>query len=117
MKIRTNYVSNSSSSSFCIMGVAMPVKEAFNTIRKALAIADDDIDAWDLMCTFAKEFDIGWAEGIAIYEDQIVFGWDATYMKDDETLKEFKDKIQCSLVRAGIDPEGMGWHTDGGWDG
>ena len=70
MKIRTGFVSNSSSSSFCLCGI---------TVEKEPTIQSSSI----LQCE----------SGISEYYDEYVVGVDVCRMKDDETLLQFKTRI------------------------
>lgn len=115
MKVRSGFVSNSSSSSFLIYGITMDAGELAKHL-KPLADAGKIID-YDKNVVSAEDL-----EGMEIYElaeylelpkgigydapsyfDQIYIGasWDS--VKDDETGKEFKNRVFESLKEAGFD--------------
>lgn len=102
MKIRNGFVSNSSSSSFCILG--------FN--------ADDiGVDINDIpRGTFIEE-----AWGISDYYEQKFIGCDPSSQKDDETLGHFKERIveeiNFHFGEGKAKVEDIRWYTDGGYDG
>ena len=103
MKIRTNYVSNSSSSSFCVLGV----------------VGENDYDYYDdkiytgngktILCIY---------NGISDYYDSIVIGASPNEMMENETLSEFKERICKDFKEHGIEvkPDELGWIIDGGMD-
>ena len=86
MKIRNGFVSNSSSSSFCIFGVRL--EDDF--LIEALNIKDDE-ELYDLEL-----------KGLNIHRDGegqcCYIGRDLISIKDNETGKEFKDGVK-SLLR------------------
>ena len=101
MKIRTNYVSNSSSSSFCILGIVVDYNEVGY-------VDTDDLD------------DITSYTGIDNYsEEDLIVGAAPNRMRDDETLLDFKKRILEQLHQLGFKDtklEDLDWHIDGGMD-
>jgi hypothetical protein len=100
MKVRTGYVSNSSSSSFCIFGVNLDEKDAK---ERMLALATDeqrkkDIEecgAYEMLYDekgifFSGGDPNGWKSGIFVG-----LGWDT--IGDDETGGQFKKRVQSRL--------------------
>lgn len=101
MKVRIGYVSNSSSSSFCILGIKTPEH-----------IEDEyDIKYYGDILTYEY--------GIYNYYNQYFIGAKPSCMKDNETLLEFKQRICEALKKNNIDvkPEDLQWFTDGGYEG
>ena len=104
MKIRSGYVSNSSSSSFCILGF-----EATN-------------DAWDKIDAIPYSGrtpeTLNSESGISD-EDLRLIGYNPSKMKEDETLSQFKDRIVAEAAKLGIvvDKNKIDWYTDGGYNG
>ena len=101
MKIRTNYVSNSSSSSFCIMGIVVD-KDKYDSVDLS---SGEDLTSWT---------------GIDNYsETDLIIGASPHAMKDEETLIEFKNRIRKQLQLAGftdVTVSDLDWHIDGGND-
>lgn len=113
MKIRTSYVSNSSSASFCIMGAVFEISNDVD-ILDAFDDYTDETDNPSLVCE----------EGLDEYYKQFVIGIPAMRMLDDETLKQFKSRVYKELkkfskrmnVELGINEEDIEWRIDGGQD-
>lgn len=72
MKTRAGFVSNSSSTSFCIMGVAVSEN---NYEKLYLLTKETDLDYY-----------------IDCYDDRTYVGLEPNEMKDTETLAEFKQR-------------------------
>jgi hypothetical protein len=100
MKIRNGFVSNSSSSSFCIVGKQYS-EEEYETIF-------NDLD-WESPIY-----------GVRITEyDPYTVGLNITTMKDNETLAEFKKRAYEEIhnIDQNIKLEDITIHVDGGYDG
>jgi hypothetical protein len=100
MKIRNGFVSNSSSTSFCLLGLCL----GKNARKKAQEIIKDT--------QLRMERDCGGG-------DYIYVGMPPEAMKDEETLKEFKDRILkqiCDKDPSFVNTK-LEWITDGGYDG
>lgn len=100
MKVRKGFVSNSSSSSFCVVG------KQYN---------EED---------YEKIFnDLDWESpiyGVRITEyDPYTVGLDINKMKDEETLAEFKKRAYEEIYKIDKDIklEEISIHVDGGYDG
>lgn len=104
MKIRSGFVSNSSSSSFCILGVEVDS----DTFEKVDAIPYNERTTETLN-----------GETSISYEGQYYVGYDPGKMKEDETLSQFKDRIVDAASKVGITikKEEISWITDGGYNG
>ena len=128
MKIRSDYVSNSSSSSFVIVG------KVFSDLDELMDILVKDKDKLlkELKKECGSEYDYESIEDfiaenslsevlyrvlentgldfqIAGLADEVLVGYDMKSgdhkMKDDETLKEYKDKVVIALNEKGLDAE------------
>lgn len=104
MKIRSGFVSNSSSSSFCILGVET-TSEIFYKI--------DQIPYSERTPTTLDN------ESNISSEGTYYIGYAPEKMKDNETLSEFKDRIvsEASALGISIDRQHISWYTDGGYNG
>lgn len=113
MKIRYDFVSNSSSSSFVLWGISYDTDELAEKLRAAGFVPKEsggeersaaaDIDA------FLEDNKISYDEYVFGYDDNyIAFGLSPEEMKDNETLKEFKTRVIDRLKSYGLPIEGSG---------
>ena len=136
MKVRSCYVSNSSSTSFCIVGI-VATNDEFDVDSKNLrtALVADGLDEANSMdaleiinnlhCRFYdRKFrmllgDISVQHGLGNYSsDDVIVGLDIGRMRDDETLGQFKDRAYEQLKKIGFtgNREKISIHVDGGYD-
>lgn len=87
MKIRNGFVSNSSSSSFCIFGLSFPTGE-LNSIEENF---EDNI--WNL----TYDVNLECYNGLDKYYDEICIGIDMTSLPRDKTLDEIEVEVQEKL--------------------
>jgi hypothetical protein len=102
MKKRIGFVSNSSSSSFCLLGISFENdKEYYN----------------EKIENSKSNLDYEWA--CNSYDDTFTVGFSPDKMKDDETLLQFKQRIIDEFKKEGFDytPDDLDWIIDGGYDG
>ena len=110
MKIRLDYVSNSSSSSFVICGALFTMKDIpEKLIKKAKQSADDEeieYDTWYLSEAIqSKGLDVQIAcddYGVEGEGSDICVGLDPNLMKNNETLLDFKNRVIKKLNAAGF---------------
>lgn len=100
MKIHLGFISNSSSSSFCILGIYFDNEDAapkYNFDRKLIEAHSACNDG----------------------DDSFYLGTSPERMRDDETLLQFKERIATALTEGGFPtkPEDLNWFTDGGYNG
>ncbi len=107
MKIRSSFVSNSSSSSFCIMGVLLDC----DSPEKAFSKWDAHEYPDDFFST------LQFREGIDELADYSVVGMDINAMKDDETKAQFRHRVFEELQKYGYigDESTVDFRVDGGY--
>ena len=138
MKVRLNYVSNSSSSSFCIVGI-VATDDEFDVDSKnfrAALVADgldeeqvNSMDAPEIIDTMHCRFyerkrrmllgDISVKHGLGNYSsDDVIVGLDIGRMRDNATLGQFKDRAYEQLKDIGFtgNREKISIYVDGGYD-
>jgi hypothetical protein len=105
MKVRTGFVSNSSSSSFCVYGAYVD-NDLFDQLEK------NKLDILE-----AANID---SHGAPPYGDnKTMVGRSLTSIKDDETGKQFKDEVRKYMIEVFGESiiEKLGMHEDGWYDG
>lgn len=108
MKIRNGFVSNSSTSSFCVFGVISEgIEEDYDD--------DKDMDASEELEEKAS------SAGLEVHRtpdgDQYVIGISARKLPMDKTLNEMVIIISKKLKSIGIKFDKIGWHEEAWSDG
>ena len=102
MKVRNGFVSNSSSSSFCIYGTSMDLSDLIEKVRESNLIPEDELDRLEEneelyeIAELVKE-KIGLSSYQDYENDSIWFGREWSTIDDDETGKQFKEDIKSKL--------------------
>ena len=103
MKVRAGFVSNSSSSSFCIYGTSMELDELIEKIKESNLIPEEELermeedDEWYDLGELLEE-----KLGLSTYqsEDYFWIGREWSGIDDDETGRQFKDGVKSKLEKA-----------------
>ena len=111
MKIRYDFVSNSSSSSFVLWGISYDTDELAEKLRAAGLVPEEsggeERSATACINAFLNDKKIPYDEYVFGYDDNyIAFGLSPAEMKDNEILKEFKVRIVDKLKSYGIYVDG-----------
>lgn len=121
MKIRNGFVSNSSSTSFCIYGTVMDTYELENLITGSEDKTDEqivllakmklnDIDAsediHEILENIASKYDLS---HYTSDDGECFIGRDVTSIRDDETGKEFKESTAEKLKSIFGDKIELSW--------
>ena len=105
MKIKTDFVTNSSTTSFVVIGVRLDLSDVPEDFIKAIA-EEHQLDPKTLMDSenrysfpdyFTKGSDLAYSFG-SEYDEQLMIGIRYSEMNDDETLLDFKNRVQLQIL-------------------
>lgn len=109
MKVKLDFITNSSTTCFVVMGACIKRDDISDEYLKLVAEKQDKtleevkerdyfyetldtlLQGTDLQFTFGPEWD---------YEDQPMIGIGFTAMNDDETFKQFKNRVQLQVLES-----------------
>ncbi len=103
MKIKVDFVTNSSSSSFVVIGTRVEIDniplDSFQNIKEKVKITAEDIteDPYRYLEPVLEGSDLDHSSGCEYGEGSLMIGIPYTRMKDDETLKQFKERVQKEI--------------------
>ena len=130
MKIRTDYVSNSSSSSFMVVGKVFTwddlvdiakrnkLTSKYHEVKDGEEPDYEDWDSYDITYELEGKFpDLEFNRGIDSYYDDYCIGMGYDSMKPDETRKDFEERIAKQLTEmTGKEITNVSCLVDGGRD-
>lgn len=107
MKVRNGFVSNSSSSSFCIYGTSMDFGDILEKVKNSNFLTEEEMKMFN---EDDDGDDVEWYEvgemladkcGLSSYtdydNDTLWLGLEWSSVGDDETGRQFKDKVKSKL--------------------
>ena len=95
MKIRQGFVSNSSTTSFCIYGICLEKDDLLEKIKPEIKEKVDEEyreDVYEIIEEVQDKVSVH-----SIYDDEIYIGLSFTLIQDDETGAQFKERVKKAI--------------------
>lgn len=108
MKIRNGFVSNSSSSSFCIYGTCVDMDELLEKVKSTSILSEEELERVDELIENDESYEVvemleEKVDGLVFHSDyendQYYIGRNWSSVEDDETGKEFKNNVKEELEK------------------
>ena len=125
MKIRIDYVSNSSSSSFMVVGHVFDNEELMKIAEYNKLVSEyhdtpedySEWSSWEIIEALEERFpDLDFRHGIENFYDEVCIGMEYDRMKDSETKKDFEKRIADKLKELTGQEKSIECLVDGGRD-
>lgn len=98
MKIRHGFVSNSSSTSFTIIGICDDADTIYEKLKLAHPKFAEDVEDYDLIDEVVEGLGLGLSHYIP-YGEYVYIGLDYENIGDDETGKQFRERAQKEVSK------------------
>lgn len=118
MKIRTGFVSNSSSSSFCIVGFIFDKDRHLN--KEEGDNVKSEAEWQDIAVELCSDRALSTEYGISRYMDELLIGREIECIRDNTMFGEFRQDILHEAIAAGfrnLTLDDIRIYVDGGYDG
>ncbi len=107
MKLKLDFITNSSTTCFVVMGANINVdkipEEYAKHIQEEHNITEEDLENYplELFKGMTKNTDLAYSGGEEWYPgEELMVGIPFTSMHDDETLKKFKERVQLQILES-----------------